>query len=121
MLRLFFEGGTLFMGTLSIILACIIALGAYILFDQKSIPIFKERAGLIRSLGLFAFMVGIFGQLIGLFSAFQYIEKVGQISPQMLAGGIRVSSITTIYGMSIFIVAYLISFALLAYQNRGQN
>ena len=111
------EGGVLFMGMLSIVLLVIL-----ILTVSVSVPIITNkvtneakiifRLGYIKSLGLFGLVLGMLGQFIGLFEAFKIIETGMKISPSFLAGGLRVSSITSIYGMIIFLIAYLIWFTL---------
>ncbi len=72
----------------------------------------RIRISYIKSIGLFALVVGIFGQLIGLFSAFKAIEEAMDVSPSIMAGGLKVSMITTLYGFIIFIISYLIWFGL---------
>ena len=47
-------------------------------------------------------------QLIGLYSAFAAIEGLEGISTAILAGGLRVSMITTLYGVLIYVISYLI-------------
>lgn len=63
-----------------------------------------------RSIGLFALITGILGQLIGLFMAFATIEKIGDISPPIMMGGIKVSMIPTLYGISIYLISLLLWF-----------
>ena len=72
----------------------------------------RHLFGYIKSFGLFALITGFLGQLIGLMSAFETIEKMGSISQNMLAGGLRISSITSLYGVLIFLIAYILWFAL---------
>lgn len=72
----------------------------------------SSRLGYIKSLGLLGFVLGMLGQFIGLFDAFKAIESGMDISPELLAGGLRVSSITSIYGMIIFVIAYILWFGL---------
>jgi len=72
-------------------------------------------------LGLLALVFGIFGQLIGLYSAFQDIEIMGSVSADMLAGGLRVSSICTLYGMAIFLFSYLIWFVIDLWLNKWKK
>ena len=62
-----------------------------------------------REVGLLALTIGILGQVLGLYSAFKGIEEVGQVSQQMMAGGLKVSSITTIYGLIIYILSLILS------------
>ena len=71
-----------------------------------------RKLGYIKSLGLLALVVGVMGQLIGLYYAFNAVEAADDISPAILAGGLKVSLIATIYGFFIFILSYLIWFVL---------
>ena len=45
---------------------------------------------------------------IGLFGAFEAIESMGGVSQSLLAGGLKVSSITSIYGLLIYIISLII-------------
>ena len=91
-MSLFQMGGVLFMSILTILLIGVLA--TTVLFWMKKEPATKDL-NLIKSVGLLAVVVGVMGQMIGLFSAFQFIEEAGSVSPGMLAGGLKVSSITT--------------------------
>ena len=66
----------------------------------------------IKSFGLLALVIGIFGQLIGLYAGFETIEASGNVSQSMLAGGIKVSMITTMYGLLIFLCSLVIKMIL---------
>ncbi len=105
-------GGPVFMGLLTIIFIAMLAvagINGFLLFNEKiSGETAVRKIGYIKSVGLFGLVVGVLGQLIGLYSAFQAIEIVQDISPSMLAGGLKVSMITTLYGLMIFIISYLI-------------
>ncbi|MEL0334692.1 MAG: MotA/TolQ/ExbB proton channel family protein [Schleiferiaceae bacterium] len=94
MLDYFMMGGPLFMGILTLILLLMIYAAV--------------RNGCVKELGLLALAVGFLGQLIGLFGAFEGIEQMGGVSQAMLAGGLKVSSITSIYGLLIYTVSLLI-------------
>ena len=107
-MSLFQMGGVLFMSILTILLIGVLA--STVLYWIKNEPGAKDL-NLIKSVGLLAVVVGVMGQMIGLFSAFQAIERVGSVSPEMLAGGLKVSSITTIYGLIIYAVSILLSIA----------
>lgn len=113
MTKYFYEGGPLFMGMLSIVLLIILALTIVSIVQEKQSgqsPV--KNFNNIKSLGLFALVLGMLGQFIGLFSAFEIIGGGMEISPQMMAQGVKVSMITTIYGMIIFLVSYLLWFLL---------
>lgn len=120
MFKYFNEGGPLFMGMLSIVFLVILVLTVLAFFSKEAS---KQASWMsyIKSLGLLAFVVGMLGQFIGLFGAFKAIESGMDISPQLLAGGLRVSSITSIYGMIIFVVAYLLWFGLNAFRSKTSS
>ncbi len=76
--------------------------------DPAEIPVLRHRLTYIRSIGLLAMVLGILGQLIGLFSGFGAIQQAGGVSQTILVSGLKVSLITTMYGILIFIVSYVI-------------
>ena len=69
------------------------------------------RKRCVKELGLLALAVGFMGQLLGLFGAFEGIEQMGGVSQPILAGGLKVSSITSVYGLLIYIVSLVIQIA----------
>ena len=75
----------------------------------KGISVEKHRAVLmtIKFIGGFALSFGIFAQTISLIQAFGAIERAGEISQAILAGGLKVSMYTTIYGFLIFLFSQL--------------
>jgi biopolymer transport protein ExbB/TolQ len=79
---------------------------------KKEVDVRKTRAKLkhTKTIGTFSLIVGILAQLIGLYSAFSVMEQMGNISPAMLTGGLKVSMITTFYGIFIYLISLLIWF-----------
>lgn len=69
-----------------------------------------RKLGYGKSIGLFAMITGIFGQLIGIYQAFSAIQQAGDISPKLVYGGIKVSMITTLYGIFIYLFSLLLWF-----------
>ena len=114
MLDLIFQSGPLFLGLITIIFFLILIV-AYIngmpilKHTNENIEALRTRINYTKSLGLLALVIGVAGQLIGLYSAFGAIANVkGEISPQILIGGLKVSLIPTLYGLIVFIISYLI-------------
>jgi len=105
-------GGPVFMGILTIILVAVVTITLYILTKRPNDLPEGLSLNLVKELGVFGLIVGVFGQLIGLYEAFNAIEQMGSVSQSMLIGGLKVSSITTIYGMLICIIAWLLFFLL---------
>lgn len=67
-----------------------------------------QRKLILKEFGLAALAFGFLGQLIGLLGAFEAIEAVGGVSQSLLAGGLKVSSITSIYGLLIYCISLII-------------
>ena len=108
MIELFFKGGPIFMGFLTIVLLTVVVISGstFVSIYTRKINISEEflrKLNAIRSAGLLALISGVLGQLIGLFSAFRAI-KGGQIeaSPSLFAEGFKISMIPAVYGILIF-------------------
>lgn len=93
-------GGPLFMSLISLA-QIMMFLG--MIFEWQG----KPGRKFVREGGLLALALGVLGQLIGLFEAFKAIEAMGGVSAAMLAGGLKVSSVTTIYGLIGFVISRL--------------
>jgi len=91
----FMMGGPLFMFFLTLLLIGVI----YAALQRKAI---------LKEFGLAALAFGFLGQLIGLLGAFEAIEAAGGVSQSILAGGLKVSSITSIYGLLIYCISLII-------------
>ena len=117
MAELFYMGGPLFMGILTTLLVIMLAVSVYFFVlistgkaaDKAN---FSHKLTYVKAVGLFTMITGILGQLIGLLDAFKAIERAGDISPAMLAGGLKVSMITTLFGILIYLISILIWFLL---------
>lgn len=101
------------MGILTGLLFVILVIGVVQIFliakrDYKSISEVRRRLSYIKSVGSFALVTGILGQLVGLYAAFTAIEQAMDVSPAIMMGGLKVSMITTMYGMLIFLISYLL-------------
>ncbi|MEX0985997.1 MAG: MotA/TolQ/ExbB proton channel family protein [Bacteroidales bacterium] len=110
-------GGPLFMGILTVILFIILVIALFYLFiiirkDYKDIREARKRISYIKSFGILGLVTGILGQMIGLFQAFSAIEKAPDVSTAIMMGGLKVSMITPLYGMTIFLISYLLWIAI---------
>ena len=113
----FIMGGTLFMSILTILLVILVAVTVYFAITIASgkaseKPNFKHQLKYVRSIGLFTLVTGILGQMIGLFQAFNAIEAVQDISPSILAGGLKISMITSLTGIFIYLISIVLWFLL---------
>jgi len=107
MFKLFNQGGPLFMGLLTLILLALLVVFILSILKKSEETSLTRSIQWLKSLGTLGLVVGILGQLIGLYTAFSVMESGTQISPSILAGGLKVSMTTTLYGVFIFIIYLL--------------
>lgn len=98
------EGGPFFMYPLFFIIILIIILIVKGFIQKGSV---EKTISLISSIALFAIVWGFLGQIIGLIGAFDAIESVGDVSPAVLAGGLKVAFLAPVFGMFAFLVGRL--------------
>lgn len=116
-IEMHYMGGMLFMSILSFLLLIVLVLTGWKIFQFfLAIPASErsKKRGLpeILQVGTFALFVGILGQVIGLFDAFKAMEGMESIPLPLLAGGLKVSTITTLWGSTIFAISALSWFLL---------
>lgn len=115
MKNLFYMGGPLFMGILTAILVAMVVWTIYHfipVISNKNADLLPVKAKLkhIKTIGTFALVTGILGQLVGFYGIFAGVEQTGDVPPALLMGGLKVSMITTIYGIIIFMLSLLLWF-----------
>jgi len=49
-------------------------------------------------------MLGFMGTVIGMIQAFDKIEEAGDMDPALVAGGIKVALLTTVFGLVVAII-----------------
>ncbi len=104
----FMEGGALFM---SLILICLLIL---IYFTIKSILTLKTNKEISKKMlkhisdsGTLGLALGVMGSFIGLTTAFDVLEATGAAEPSILAGGLKVALLSTLFGLFTFSVSKL--------------
>lgn len=114
--ELHFMGGVEFMAPLSLLGFFILfwaGYQAYFLFrSREANEKRKAQINLIVYFGSFALFWGILGHTVAIYSALQAIEKMGEVSPAMLAGGLKISLIVPMYGLVIFLISSIVWFVL---------
>ena len=122
MLELFFLGSKLFIGIQTIVAVIMIVLSVLsakaVLANQVN-ENSQRKLSLIKEVGLFAFIIGLLASAMDLMGALQAIEMAGDISPSLLAAGLKISFITPTYGLMIYTLSLLIYFALRAQANKA--
>lgn len=104
--ELFLMGGIQFM-----LFVTILGLAMLFFTVRSYVKVFAKKetnvAGInyILMFGSLSFIIGLLGQAIGMIAAFEAIYQAGDISPGLIAGGIRVSMIAPLYGVFYFILS----------------
>ena len=58
-------------------------------------------------------MLGFMGTVIGMIQAFDKIEAAGDMQPSLVAGGIKVALLTTVFGLVVAIIFKFFTITLL--------
>lgn len=107
-----FEGGPLFMTLIYLMWVAVIVLG-FIFWRKRNssgkltLTRLNEAVLFIGSLGL---LVGILGQVLGIFEALSYLSVNVDVSARLIAAGLRVSFIAPLYGFGLFILSGILWF-----------
>ncbi|WP_229719399.1 MotA/TolQ/ExbB proton channel family protein [Winogradskyella schleiferi] len=102
----FNEGGPFFM---SLILICLL-LSIFLLINgfinlKKDMAKTEKMLKLTVDSSLLGLVLGFLGSVIGLISAFDSVEAMGNPNPSMFAGGLKVSLLTATFGLFTFVIA----------------
>ncbi len=62
----------------------------------------------VKEIGILSLVTGVLIQLMGLYHALAVLQQAGDISPEVLFAGIKLSFIPPIYGLSIYALSILI-------------
>ncbi len=98
------DGGPLITVTIMLLIFLILALFVWALLNRDRTP--KMRS-LIASLGWFALAWGYVGRTFGLILAFDKVAAAGEITPSLMAGGLKMALIGPLMGLIAFLVARL--------------
>lgn len=98
-------------GPFSMFIITLLGLSMLFFVVKSGIKIFVKKnysgkgINYILMFGSLSFILGLLAQAIGMFQAFEAIQQAGDISPAMIAGGLRVSMIAPLYGAFYFILS----------------
>ena len=71
---------------------------------------YPETVGIfgIWLIGIIAFLLGIFGQVLSMINTFDSIAQAGDISPSLVADGIKSSYKSTLIGLAVLIISLIV-------------
>ncbi|TXG39327.1 MotA/TolQ/ExbB proton channel family protein [Seonamhaeicola maritimus] len=101
----FNEGGPFFM---SLILICLLLALLFLVLGflslNKSPDKSKKMVRLASDTSILGLVFGLLGSIIGMIQAFDAIDALGDVSQGMMAGGLKVALLTTVFGAITFIL-----------------
>ena len=93
--KLFVEGGLGGMIVITILLICLL-LAAW------------KAPRWVKEIGIGALVVSIFWTLLGLVQVFDAIQMFGDVSLAVIAGGLKVTMISVLYGLIVYFISLVI-------------
>ncbi|MDF1571456.1 MAG: MotA/TolQ/ExbB proton channel family protein [Bacteroidales bacterium] len=96
------DGGPLITYTILLLILIILALFIWTLLESDKTP---RNKSLIASLGWFALAWGYLGRTYGLILAFDKIAAAGEITPSLMAGGLKMALLGPLAGLTAFLIA----------------
>lgn len=101
----FEEGGPVMMSMILIcfLLALFFMIRSFITL-KKAPVISKKMRALASDASLLGLVIGFFGSILGMITAFDSIEAFDKVNSGLLAGGLKVSFLTAVFGTITFII-----------------
>ncbi|MEN8118438.1 MAG: MotA/TolQ/ExbB proton channel family protein [Bacteroidota bacterium] len=98
----FNDGGPIFTYTILIALVVVIILFAKAMISKGDN---YKAIELIKSISWFAVAWGFLGRTFGLIIAFNMVEAAGELTPRLLAEGLKMALVDPLFGIFVFIIA----------------
>jgi biopolymer transport protein ExbB/TolQ len=81
----------------------------------------KKTIDLMASFAWFAVAWGFMGRTFGLIKAFDMVGAAGELTPSLLAGGLKMALVDPLFGIFVFVVARLGIIILISLQRKTLN
>ena len=98
----FSDGGPIFTVTIFVLTIIIVALIVYALVVKKDSCRIEK---LLNHIGWFALAWGFLGRTFGLILAFDNIAAAGELTPSLMAGGLKMALVDPLMGIVAFLIA----------------
>ena len=100
----FIDGGPIFTVVIFVCLILVLALFAAAYMNKANQEKFMS---LMKHIGWFAVAWGFMGRTFGLINAFDKVEAAGELTPHLLAEGLKMALVDPLFGIFVFVVARL--------------
>ncbi len=105
------EGGIYFMLPIYILWIAVFVLTVKLGLNYNSgnsdLQMMKRTNSFILFFGSFAFLLGVFGQIIGFFQILNVIEAQGEVAPFLIAGGLKITLLSVMYGFGLLLFSVI--------------
>ncbi len=112
----FIDGGPVFT---VIILICLLAVLALFFISIAKKGNHEKFMSLMKHIGWFAVAWGFMGRTMGLIHAFDAVAAHGELTPSLLADGLKMALVDPLFGIFVFIVARLGIIVLVSMQKKN--
>jgi len=100
----FIDGGPVFTVVIFICLLIVLALFVVAFIKKEN----REKAmSLMKHIGWFAVAWGFMGRTLGLIHAFDMVSAHGELTPSLLADGLKMALVDPMFGIFVFVIARL--------------
>jgi len=96
------DGGPIFTYVILILILVVIALFVKAIIDKDYT---RKSRSIVASVGWFALAWGYLGRTFGLIMAFDNIAAAGDITPEAMAGGLKMALVGPLCGLVAFLMA----------------
>ena len=79
---------------------------------QNGADIFLKYKKLINQIVLLGLVISFLNSLLGLIQAFDALEASGGADPAIIAGGLKITLISPLFGLFVFVLGYTATFVL---------
>ncbi len=111
LLEKFNEGGPVFTYLIFILLLIIVALFVIEIVKKEDS---SKTILLIKNIAWFAVAWGFMGRTFGLIDAFDKVSAQGELTPHLLAAGLKMALIDPLFGIFVFLIARLLVIVLIS-------
>ena len=122
MMEMMMDGGYMMWPLLAIALVVAglaIKVGVQLRTQSGADPVIETGIDATLFWGGWALLLGLLGTFVGIYQAAGAISRAGEVSAALVWGGIKVALTTTLFGLTIFIVAALVWFGLRTWYRRS--
>ena len=114
----FIDGGLVFTVPILVLLIAILGLIFWGFLKKGN---HEKAVGLLIHLGWLAVAWGFLGRTFGLINAFNQVSAAGELTPRLLAAGMKMALVDPLFGIIVFIIARVGIILLIAMKKKNNT